>query len=70
LSATFVAGLVLIVGAIQISCDVLAQTSSSDDSAHFAYDAGAPLNVREISVKTQDGVTIQDITSLSGIPKP
>jgi cephalosporin-C deacetylase-like acetyl esterase len=62
LSATFVVGLVLIAGALQLSCDVLAQTSSSDDSAHFAYDAGVPLHVREISVKTQDGVTIQDIT--------
>ena len=28
--------------ALQLSCDVLAQTSSSDDSAHFAYDAGVP----------------------------
>jgi len=62
LTATFVVGLVLIAGALQVSCDALAHTSSSDDSAHFAYDAGVPLNVREISAKTQDGVTVQDIT--------
>ena len=32
------------------------------DLSHFAYDKSAALDVKQISVKIQDGVTIQDIT--------
>jgi dienelactone hydrolase len=39
----------------------LAQTPSSPDAAHFNYDR-VPLNVKQVSVKDRDGVTIQDIT--------
>ena len=38
-----------------------AQTSGPD-FAHFPYDKSAPLNVKQVSVKVQDGVTIEDIT--------
>lgn len=34
----------------------------SPDFAHFTYDRSAPLNVKQVSVKVQDGVTIEDIT--------
>jgi cephalosporin-C deacetylase-like acetyl esterase len=62
LSATFFVRLALIVGALQPHGSVLAQTPGPDDFAHFTYDRGASLNVKQISVKVRDGVTIQDIT--------
>jgi cephalosporin-C deacetylase-like acetyl esterase len=62
LSATFFVRLALIVGALQLPGAVLAQTPSPDDFAHFTYDRGVSLNVKQISVKVRDGVTIQDIT--------
>jgi hypothetical protein len=40
----------------------LGQTLSSSDPAHFRYDAGLSLGVKQLSTKTQQGVTIQDIT--------
>jgi cephalosporin-C deacetylase-like acetyl esterase len=62
LPVTFVAGLLMLGGVRPILGVVLAQTSSSDDSAHFTYDTGVSLNVKQVSVKVRDGVTIQDIT--------
>jgi cephalosporin-C deacetylase-like acetyl esterase len=41
---------------------VLAQTANESDSAHFVYDASAALNVKEVSSRVQDGVTVRDIT--------
>jgi hypothetical protein len=38
------------------------QTPGLADPAHFSYDAGASLDVKQLSAKVQDGVTIQDIT--------
>jgi cephalosporin-C deacetylase-like acetyl esterase len=62
LSATFFVRLALIVVTLQLPSAVLAQTPGPNDFAHFTYDRGASLNVKQISVKVQDGVTIQDIT--------
>src|SRR6202167_1768298 len=62
LSATFFVRLALIVVTLQLSRAVLSQASGPDDFAHFAYDREASLNVKQISVKLRDGVTIQDIT--------
>lgn len=39
-----------------------AQTAGPDDFAHFAYDRNAPLNMKKISAKVRDGVTVQDVT--------
>ena len=49
-------GLVISTGAVQ------AQTPGPDDAAHFVYDDSAVLDVKQISVKGQGEVTIQDIT--------
>jgi cephalosporin-C deacetylase-like acetyl esterase len=62
LSATFLVRLALIVVALQPPGAVLAQTPGPDDFAHFTYDRGVSLNVKQISVNVRDGVTIQDIT--------
>jgi cephalosporin-C deacetylase-like acetyl esterase len=62
LPVTFVAGLLMLGGVRPFLGVVLAQTSSPDDSAHFTYDTGVSLNVKQVSVKVRDGVTIQDIT--------
>src|SRR5665213_3236449 len=40
---------------------VQAQTLSPDFT-HFAYDRNASLNLKRISIKVRDGVTIEDIT--------
>jgi cephalosporin-C deacetylase-like acetyl esterase len=47
-------------GVCSFSGFALAQTP--DDFAHFAYDASAPLHVKQVSVTIRDGVTIRDIT--------
>ena len=39
-----------------------AQTAGPSDSVHFAYDTSAALNVTQVSVRVQAGVTVQDIT--------
>jgi cephalosporin-C deacetylase-like acetyl esterase len=44
------------------SAFAFAQSANSDTGAHFSYDRDAPLNFKQISVKEQDGVTVQDIT--------
>lgn len=36
--------------------------AQAPDFAHFTYDRSAPLNVKQVSVKVRDGVTIEDIT--------
>lgn len=41
---------------------VQAQTARPDNSAHFTYDRNASLNVKQVSVKIRNGVTVQDIT--------
>src|SRR6204780_2418723 len=62
LSATFFVRLALIVVTLQLPSAVLAQTPGPNDFAHFTYDRGASLNFKQISVREQDGVTVQDIT--------
>jgi pimeloyl-ACP methyl ester carboxylesterase len=39
-----------------------ALTPGPDNLAHFAYDKSAPLDLKQVSVKLRDGVTIEDIT--------
>jgi cephalosporin-C deacetylase-like acetyl esterase len=58
----FFVKLALTVVTLQLSSTVLAQTPGPDDFAHFAYDREASPNVKQISVRVRDGVTIQDIT--------
>lgn len=41
---------------------VMAQISNPENAQHFAHDAGASLDVKEISVQNRDGVAIHDIT--------
>jgi cephalosporin-C deacetylase-like acetyl esterase len=60
--ASFVTQLALFAGLLASSHVTLAQTPSSQDTTHFIYDAGVPLDVKQVSVKAQQGVTIQDIT--------
>jgi len=36
--------------------------AQTPDFAHFAYDKSAPLRMKQVSVKTKGGVTIEDIT--------
>jgi cephalosporin-C deacetylase-like acetyl esterase len=62
LPVTLVAGLVMFGGIRPCSDVILAQAPGPDDSAHFTYDTGVSLNVKEVSVKVRDGVTVQDIT--------
>jgi cephalosporin-C deacetylase-like acetyl esterase len=40
----------------------IGQTARPGDSAHFTYDADAPLDVKRVSEHVQKGVTIQEIT--------
>lgn len=62
LSATSFAGLVAIVATLHLPGAALAQTPNPDDLAHFNYDKSVSLKVKQVSVKVQDAVTIQDIT--------
>jgi dienelactone hydrolase len=62
LAATFIAGPVVIFGVLQIPGDTLAQVPGPGDSARFTYDRSVSLNVKQVALKVQDGVTIQDIT--------
>jgi cephalosporin-C deacetylase-like acetyl esterase len=59
---TFVAGLAVFAGLLAFSRVTLAQTPDSGDTAHFTYDTATPLDVKQVSAKAQDGVTVQDIT--------
>jgi dienelactone hydrolase len=56
-SLAVVSGL-CVVGGVDFA---LAQTPSPD-FAHFTYDRSASLNVKQVSVKVRNGVTIEDIT--------
>jgi hypothetical protein len=58
LPVTLVAGLLVLGGVRLFRSVVLAQIPSPDNSAHFTYDKGVTLNVRQVSVKVRDGVTI------------
>ena len=62
LSSKFLTKMVVIVSALQLPGTVLAQMPRPDDFAHFTYDRGDSLNVKQNSVRVRDGVTIQDIT--------
>jgi cephalosporin-C deacetylase-like acetyl esterase len=42
-----------------------AQDSFTQDAKHFDYDASVPLDVKELSAKSRDGVTIREITYAS-----
>jgi len=42
-----------------------AQDSFAQDARHFDYDASAPLEVKELSVESRDGVAIHDVTYAS-----
>jgi cephalosporin-C deacetylase-like acetyl esterase len=61
LSGTSLAGLVVILWTMHFPGAIFAQTPSAADFAHFKYDR-VSLNVKQISVKLRDGVTIQNIT--------
>ena len=41
---------------------LLGQATRSSDPAHFEYDAGVSLNVKQLSTRVQNGVAIQDVT--------
>lgn len=42
-----------------------AQNRFEEDAKHFEYDAKTPLNVRELSVRSENGVLIHDLTYAS-----
>jgi cephalosporin-C deacetylase-like acetyl esterase len=42
-----------------------AQDSFTQDAKHFDYDSSAPLDVKELSTKSRDGVSIHEITYAS-----
>jgi pimeloyl-ACP methyl ester carboxylesterase len=61
LPVTFVAGLVMLAGVCSLHGVGVAQTSGGT-IPHFNYDSVEPHNVKHVSVKVRDGVTIEDIT--------
>jgi cephalosporin-C deacetylase-like acetyl esterase len=62
LSATFLAGLAVSFGVLQLPGDILAQSPGPGDPARFNYDQGVSLNVKQVSLRISEGVTIQEIT--------
>ena len=62
LSATMVFGTLTLGGSATLPGTARAQTAGPSDSVHFAYDTSAALNVTQVSVRVQAGVTVQDIT--------
>jgi cephalosporin-C deacetylase-like acetyl esterase len=58
----FVAGAIMLHGFVSLSSCAFAQASASDDATHFSYDNKAALDVKQVSLTVQDGVTVQDIT--------
>jgi hypothetical protein len=66
LRTRFVSGAILLFGFTALSGFALAQTSSSDNAAHFSYDSQAGLDFKQVSVTVQDGVTVQEITYAGG----
>jgi cephalosporin-C deacetylase-like acetyl esterase len=53
---------ILSAGCLPGSSVLLGQAPSTGDPAHFSYDAGVSLSVKQLSTKVQNGVTIQDVT--------
>jgi cephalosporin-C deacetylase-like acetyl esterase len=66
LRTRFVSGAILLLGFTVPSGFARAQTSSLDNAAHFSYDRQAGLDLKQVSVTVQDGVTVQDITYAGG----
>jgi hypothetical protein len=58
----FLGGAIMLHGFVSLSGFAFAQASGSDNATHFSYDNQAALDVKQVSVKVQDGVTVQDIT--------
>jgi hypothetical protein len=57
-----VAGAILLHGYASLSSLAFAQASSSDDATHVSYDNQAAVDLMQVSVTVQDGVTVQDLT--------
>lgn len=57
-----VAGALILICGYPVASVAIAQTAGPDRPAHFAYDKRALLDMKQVSVNTQDGVTIHDIT--------
>jgi cephalosporin-C deacetylase-like acetyl esterase len=53
------AAMALVAGLTMFGGSVLAQ---SPGGTHFSYDRGASLNVKQVSIKVRNGVTVEDIT--------
>ena len=64
-SATHFAGAVFLISVCGCPSSLFSQAADPAKSSHFAYDEQAALDVKQISVQTRDGVTVQDITYAS-----
>jgi cephalosporin-C deacetylase-like acetyl esterase len=62
----FVGGGILLLGFVSHFGLALAQAPSLDNATHFAYDNRAALEVKQVSVEVQDGVTVRDLTYTGG----
>jgi hypothetical protein len=62
----FVLGTITLHGLTSLSGFAFAQASSSDNATHFSYNNQAALDVKQVSVTVQDGVTVQDVTYCGG----
>jgi cephalosporin-C deacetylase-like acetyl esterase len=54
--------LALLCGGVLWNNSSWCQTTGSGDPARFHYDAAVPFDLKQISTRVEDGVTIQDIT--------
>jgi cephalosporin-C deacetylase-like acetyl esterase len=61
-----VGGGILLLGFVSHFGLALAQAPCLDNATHFAYDNRAALEVKQVSVEVQDGVTVQDLTYTGG----
>lgn len=59
------AGSLLLGGASLPLSELTAQTAVSETSSHFAYQTGAPLDVKQVSTQNRGSVVIEDITYAS-----
>jgi dienelactone hydrolase len=66
LRTRFVSSVISLLGFTALSGFAPAQTSGSDNAAHFSYDSQTGLDLKQVSVTVQDGVTVQDITYTGG----
>src|ERR1700723_79222 len=66
LGTGLVGGGILLLGFVSHFGLALAQAPISDNATHFAYDNRAALDVKQVSVQVQDGVTVQDLTYTGG----